>query len=743
MSQQELITKPTASELNVKRGSEEESKVSTSASEVTKQIGEHRTDIPVGSVQRNLSGQQTVSTMDTADTKKKNPFRFFEDPEGYEEDRKKQVQSGISDPSATLIPTAFGERVDFSDLKKEKYLAPTKRRKMSFSDFEKRVEEGNLTLLDLLVNCAKDITILEYLEDQLRHVFEITKTFEDGRGFLFYAISRRFYSVIVKLLEMNQALVHQVDLWGRQPLHYASQTGDFEIVKTLVSKGASIDVPDLELNTALHMAMMFGKGEVAVFLISNGASKNHENRYGIKPIDYLGREFYKMFEGLGLINGESGMPMVDDIKIDSGYKRRFDILTRTRKLRPGANKTQFSDCYTERDKGRGYKPFGGGDMQRQLSANDSPAEPAEPSDQKRIQDSSKTVPIELGSPTELASPLKPKSNELGLTLEPVNSPDDKTEKVTHRSFMLYDVIGSGSFGEVYLVTSKIDGKLYAMKVYSKHKIVRNGLLKFLFLEKRILINFDHPFIIKVHHAFQTLRKLYLVMDYCRFRDLGQYLTKFEKIPEYQARIMIAEVVLAVEELHKRNVIHRDLKPDNILIDEDGHIKITDFGLSKDEMPPKKLTSTFCGSVAYLPPEVVTRSGHNQSADWYLVGELLYESIFGVPPFFNASKKVLLNSIVQDQVQFPSYINRATKDFILRLMEKDPKKRLGCNGKADQIKAHPFFTGVDWEVVYNKRTKLFDTKDITPYQCQNFNQEIVDKSDTKNQLHKIVNWSVSR
>ena len=712
--------------------------------------------------------------------KKPNPFRFLEEPEEADEERR-NLTTATNVTAASVLPTGFGERVDLSDLSKPKYLNPTKRRKMSFTDFEKRVEEGNLILLDLIVSCRGETTILEYLENQIVNVFEITKTFEDGRGFLVHAIQRGFENVIEKLISLNSDIIFLPDLWGRVALHYACQSSSFEIVKTLIAAGSPLNHADKQGNTPLHFALMFGNKPAAVYLISQGAEKNPTNAFGVNPLDHVDCMDYLAFSSTGLVAGPSEYRPRDGLKADTMYRRRWDLYRRRKLIKGLEDRTEFKDCYTERDKGRVIRHTttpGTGDSLRLPSNTEIGPKPTKPTEEQQeknrgmtelpvftpntLPDSQKPPQPDTNSHLRAASPSDPAATgllpsptdliakyELSISKSESLEQDSLTvngshaAKITHRDFLLKDVIGSGSFGEVYLVSFNRDEKLYAMKVYSKQKIIRTGLLKFLFLEKRILMNFDHPFIVKVHSAFQSPRKLYLVMEYCRFKDLGQYLTKFEKMPEYQARILIAEVVLAVEELHRRNIIHRDIKPDNILIDEDGHIKITDFGLSKDNIGKHQLTSTFCGSIAYLPPEVVKRVGHGQQADWYLVGELLFESVFGIPPFFHSSKKVLLNSIINDEVQFPAYINRTTKDFILRLLEKDPAKRLGASSGARELKRHPFFAGVDWQQVFQKKVKLFDTSEITPYQWQSHDQDIVDRVDSRSHAQRIMNWSIAR
>ena len=205
------------------------------------------------------------------------------------------------------------------------------------------------------------------------------------------------------------------------------------------------------------------------------------------------------------------------------------------------------------------------------------------------------------------------------------------------SFAPIQLIGKGSFGEVYLVKKKSTGKLYAMKIMSKRMIQRQNLAKYIYTEKNVQSSIKHPFIVRLYCAFQSSTRLFMVMDYCGGGDLGHVLQREKRFSEETARIYIAEVLLAIEELHNREIIYRDLKPDNVVLDEEGHALLTDFGLSKDGIKDSEFTLSFCGSVAYLAPEMLRRSGHGRTVDWYLLGVLLYEMLVGIPPYFNKDK----------------------------------------------------------------------------------------------------------
>eukprot|EP00826_Nyctotherus_ovalis_P034594 TRINITY_DN2898_c0_g2_i7.p1 TRINITY_DN2898_c0_g2~~TRINITY_DN2898_c0_g2_i7.p1 ORF type:complete len:177 (+),score=30.94 TRINITY_DN2898_c0_g2_i7:974-1504(+) len=176
-----------------------------------------------------------------------------------------------------------------------------------------------------------------------------------------------------------------------------------------------------------------------------------------------------------------------------------------------------------------------------------------------------------------------------------------------------------------------------MKVLRKDLILEKRLIKYITTEKEVLSSAKHPFIVGLHCTFQSKTRLCLVMDYYSGGDLGQVLKREGKLSEETARVYVAEIVLAIEYLHKREIIYRDLKPDNVVIDGEGHVALIDFGLSKSGIKSNEVTQSFCGSVAYLAPEMLMRSGHGRAIDWYLVGALLYEMLVGMPPYFAQNK----------------------------------------------------------------------------------------------------------
>ena len=264
-------------------------------------------------------------------------------------------------------------------------------------------------------------------------------------------------------------------------------------------------------------------------------------------------------------------------------------------------------------------------------------------------------------------------------------------------FELLTVIGKGSFGKVMQVRKKDDGKIYAMKVLRKDAIIARKQVAHTRSEKAILQKINHPFIVNLHFAFQTDKKLYMILDYVNGGELFFHLKKEGKFPEQRVRMYAAEIVLALAHLHSFGIVYRDLKPENILLDSEGHICITDFGLSK-EIQAEEGTATFCGTPEYLAPEVLSGKGHGTPVDWWSLGTLIFEMLTGLPPFYSQNINIMYNKILRGELRFPPSISPDAQSLLEGLLTRDPKLRLGSNsfkdGAAD-IKAHPWFTSIDW------------------------------------------------
>ncbi|XP_043573431.1 ribosomal protein S6 kinase 2 alpha-like isoform X3 [Chiloscyllium plagiosum] len=282
-----------------------------------------------------------------------------------------------------------------------------------------------------------------------------------------------------------------------------------------------------------------------------------------------------------------------------------------------------------------------------------------------------------------------------------------SEKADPSHFELLKVLGQGSFGKVFLVR-KIKapdaGQLYAMKVLKKATLKVRDRVRTK-LERDILVDVNHPFIVKLHYAFQTEGKLYLILDFLRGGDLFTRLSKEVMFTEEDVKIYLAELALALDHLHSFGIIYRDLKPENILLDEEGHIKLTDFGLSKEAVDHEKKAYSFCGTVEYMAPEVVNRRGHTLSADWWSYGVLMFEMLTGSLPFQGKDRKETMTLILKAKLGMPQFLSPEAQSLLRALFKRNPANRLGAGvDGVEEIKRQPFFTNIDWNKLYRRELK---------------------------------------
>lgn len=292
------------------------------------------------------------------------------------------------------------------------------------------------------------------------------------------------------------------------------------------------------------------------------------------------------------------------------------------------------------------------------------------------------------------------------------------KKVTLEDFELLTTVGKGSFGKVLQVRYKDNGQIYAMKVLKKAQVIKRKQYDHTMAERRILEEIEHPFIVSLRFAFQTTNKLYMVFDFFNGGELFHYLSTGGRFSADRAQFYAAEIAAGLGHLHSLGIIYRDLKPENLILDSEGHIKITDFGLSKEDVQGEHDVKSFCGTPEYLAPEVLKRQPYGKVVDWWSYGTLVYEMIHGLPPYYNRNREKMYRAILQEKLKFPEHMSLDARDFLGQLLNRDPRARLGFNG-VEEIKAHPYFSNIQWDALLRKEL-------TPPYQ-----PKVSDEHDTSN------------
>ncbi|CAD8132736.1 unnamed protein product [Paramecium pentaurelia] len=309
------------------------------------------------------------------------------------------------------------------------------------------------------------------------------------------------------------------------------------------------------------------------------------------------------------------------------------------------------------------------------------------------------------------------------------------QKLSLQDFELIKVIGRGSFGKVLLVKKLNDQKLFAVKILKKKMLSMKKFHDQAIQERKILSLINSPFMVKLHYAFQSPSRLYMVMDFMQGGELFLHLRKNSKFPEEWVQFYAAELLVAIDLLHSSNIIYRDLKPENILLDKSGHIVLTDFGLSKLGFEKNELTYTFCGTPEYVAPEILYKRGHTFAVDFYSYGALIYEMLCGIPPHYSKNKKEMLQNRCEKPLEMKSCFSFYAASLLKGLLTKDPGLRLGSHG-IKEIKKHNFFNGINWQLVEQRKLQppiipyIQNVQDLSNFDTAFLQQPIVDTPESK-------------
>ncbi|KAI8063482.1 kinase-like domain-containing protein [Gongronella butleri] len=301
-----------------------------------------------------------------------------------------------------------------------------------------------------------------------------------------------------------------------------------------------------------------------------------------------------------------------------------------------------------------------------------------------------------------APPPRPPRPQLTYNDQAILQHRQSRPKLKLADFHVMRTLGTGSFGRVHLIQSRVNGRHYAMKVLKKSEVVRLRQIEHTNDEKCILEAVAHPFLVNMWGTFQDDINLYMVMDYVAGGELFSVLRRMQRFPSNTAKFYAGQVLLALEYLHSKDIIYRDLKPENLLLDLQGNIKIIDFGFAK-HVPD--VTWTLCGTPDYLSPEVINSKGYSKAVDWWSLGVLIYEMLAGQTPFYDEDQLKLFEKILEGKIRYPSHFDEAAVSLVSKLLTADLSKRYGnLKRGSDDIKEHPWFHGVDFELLLAKQIR---------------------------------------
>ncbi|XP_070246865.1 protein kinase C delta type isoform X1 [Myotis yumanensis] len=296
-------------------------------------------------------------------------------------------------------------------------------------------------------------------------------------------------------------------------------------------------------------------------------------------------------------------------------------------------------------------------------------------------------------------------------------------KIEH--FTFHKVLGKGSFGKVLLAELKGKKEFFAIKALKKDVVLIDDDVECTMVEKRVLaLAWENPFLTHLYCTFQTKEHLFFVMEFLNGGDLMYHIQDKGRFELYRAMFYAAEIICGLQFLHSKGIIYRDLKLDNVMLDQNGHIKIADFGMCKENIFADKKASTFCGTPDYIAPEILQGLKYSFSVDWWSFGVLLYEMLIGQSPFHGDDEDELFESIRVDTPHYPRWITKESKDILEKLLERDPAKRLGVTGN---IKTHPFFKTINWTLLEKRQVEPpFKPKVKSPGDYSNFDQDFLNE-----------------
>lgn len=318
--------------------------------------------------------------------------------------------------------------------------------------------------------------------------------------------------------------------------------------------------------------------------------------------------------------------------------------------------------------------------------------------------------------------LQPDAN--GKAQEPIAIPKLPPRcHLTLNQLTFHKVLGKGSFGKVLLAELKGKNQFFAVKVLKKDVVLMDDDVECTMVEKRVLaLAWENPFLTHLYSTFQSKEHLFFVMEYLNGGDLMFHIQDKGRFDLNRATFYSAEIIVGLQFLHSKGIIYRDLKLDNVMLDRDGHIKIADFGMCRENVCGDVKATTFCGTPDYIAPEILLGQKYTFSVDWWSFGVLVYEMLIGQSPFQGDDEDELFESIRSDTPHYPRWITKESKSLLEMLFERDPSRRLGVTGT---IREHAFFKTINWTALEKREVAPpFKPKVKSPSDCSNFDREFL-------------------
>jgi len=505
-----------------------------------------------------------------------------------------------------------------------------------------------------------------------------------------------------------KASVNAPSLYGRTALHMAASAGKPEGIELLLDVGADFDARTDAGLTPLHVASQRGHPSVVALLLDWGAESSPETNDRNLPLHFAAAGGHTDVVTLLLERGGADQLVVRNSMARRAAEMSLDIHT-ANAFKEYENKmpVNLARGPASIDTYAGRTPFGKGEVLLHNSRADVVFRTLNKTQGTTFADM-------IAATAEFQKPMGRQSGkstrgsqDSGRVRGPfarVREDIVAVEKVGPESFQLLDRLGKGSFGEVFQVKHKQTDGVYAMKILLKSKIMSGNLLRYAVTERNVLSYITHPYMVSLHYAFQTRTYLVLVLHYCPGGNLQALIERERRLKGNLAQLYTAELLLALSYLHERQIVFRDLKPDNVVIDEVGHCMLTDFGLSKEGVTALHGTKSFCGSVAFLAPEILSRKGHTHTVDIYGLGVLLFDMLTGLPPFYHPQREKLYQNIKHAKLMVPSFVSKSSSSLIYDLMNREPTKRLGAIDTKDVMK-HEYFSDMDFEALQRREVPV--------------------------------------